>query len=96
MYFYYRPKTKEIVMRSEGRLETDLPYFEYTPTSDERDKIDKNYWLNYKDGTLRFETPQAVTQENKRKSLETLKDQITSAKDIQAVKTILISLLDNL
>lgn len=96
MFYYYRPTTKEIVMQSEGKLKTDLPYFEHTPTVDERDKIKKNYLQTFKDGIINFEEPEHLKVANKKQTMEDLKRQLAGAKDLATVKNIVLSLFDNI
>lgn len=90
MFFYYRPQTNEVVMRSEGKLGTDLPYFEQEPTADEMNKIEQNHWLSHDKGKLKITTPDHV---QKKQNVEDLKRQIDNAKDIHDMKKIIQSLL---
>lgn len=96
MFYYYRPLTKEIVMQSEGKLKTDLPYFEHTPNKTERDKIQNNYLQTFKDGIINFEEPEHLKVETRKRTMEELKQQLVGAKDLATVKNIVLSLFDNL
>lgn len=88
MFFYYRPKTKEIVMRSEEKIETDLPFLEYVPTEDEKGMIEQNFNLYEKSGVLQFEKPDHIVQQEKEMELQQIKTDalnITTVKDAQDI-----------
>lgn len=95
MFFYYREKSKDIVMRSDTKNQTSLPYFEYDPTTDEMKKIEQNYLMFEDKGTIRFEKSPSVLEEDKKTQKEQLKADLKDAKTIGELKTIILTLLNS-
>lgn len=86
-------------MRSEGRIGTELPYFEYTPTEEEKELIEQNFNLSHDKGKLKFEKPEHILQEENKKTkmrtIDQLKEDLKKAKNEADLKAIILTLLNN-
>ena len=70
-------------MRSVGQIDCDLSIFEeilYTPTDDEKDKLEKNYHGKLNNGRLEFEKPHWLIKEETETAKKNLKYKATNGK----------------
>ena len=82
-------------MRSEERLETNLPFFEYLPSEEERTKIEQNYEQYEDNGRIRFVTPPHILKEEKQKNIEDLRTDLEKARTINELRSIILTLINN-
>ena len=81
-------------MHSQGKNETDLPFIEMNPTPEQLDMIEKNYEMYVRNGTIHFEEPQYVKDENKKKKMEKMKDDLMNPTlPVTEIRKILLSFI---
>lgn len=73
MFFYYKPETKEVAMRSEGKIETDFPFIEYDPDIEEQTKIDNNFKIKVEQDSLVFIPTEQNLEDEKQQAIEEIK-----------------------
>ena len=92
MYIYYR-ENGDIVMRSEKKIDTHLPFKEITPTEEEETKFKENWIPKVERGKVKFEKPEHI-KKKERLSVEDLKVMTGKAKTVNELKDIIQLLLD--